>query len=536
MVRPKKYVFGGLKYETGGPVAKAVEKTLTIDPDADPETMFYGRYNTPLTKREQEHFDNWAIKQSERQGRNILMDKGAYDIQGFWKAGDWKRMDADNHGTDTWKKPNHPTFSNHSRYHGADGWYGGNWTEEAGYQPSKKTANTYSQEYYSYLFGNEPNRLEHIDMSRYDGKNLGTPVVYENGGFTEGDPITDPNARKKKKKNPIFTSDPNNIRLKQYSDSLDVYNLSNQVQRIYPNLPQIPKDKFDEIEEKEGNLTKWEIDEVKYKEDKKKKKKDINLEDYVYSTKRKDFEDPRRVANMEEFNSKMNTDPAAIEKFIITLPNGDMKIPNYLWEGKPDWEDYIIVDAKTNTSRWYSKDYNGKTRLLGAYPVNNKPIETKYYGKDAPVEAGSIQFNSEEFKNNKLTKAQQKQWQNYIYENESMDFYEKPTQPVIYKKGYKGQEPPTDTTQKPTASKPTAIPYKGDPNRRQYPIKLTGDAAADRLNMQLFGQSGSLTDNGYIPLNDPKYNPYIGGIGPKMKVIKTPAFAKGGFKTLKKRK
>ncbi len=145
--------------------------------------MFYGRYNTPLTKREQKGFDKWIAKESKRQGRDISMDKGAYDIQGFWKAGDWKRMDADNHGTDTWKKPNHPTFSNHSRYHGADGWYGGNWTEEAGYQPSKQTINTYGPDYYSWMFGNEPNRPEHLDMSRYDsGKTAPVPVVYNQGG------------------------------------------------------------------------------------------------------------------------------------------------------------------------------------------------------------------------------------------------------------------------------------------------------------------------------------------------------------------
>jgi hypothetical protein len=178
----------GPSNNTNGPVAKAVEKTLSKNEDIDPETMFYGKYNTPLTEREQKRFDKWATKESERQGRDIMMDKGAYDIQGFWRAGDWKRMDADNHGTDTWKKPNHPTFSTLSRYHGADGMYGGNWTKEAGYQPSKQTANRYSQEYYSWLFGNEPNRLEHIDMSRYDGKNLGTPVVYAKGGFTNGGP------------------------------------------------------------------------------------------------------------------------------------------------------------------------------------------------------------------------------------------------------------------------------------------------------------------------------------------------------------
>lgn len=330
---------------------------------------------------------------------------------------------------------------------------------------------------------------------------------------------------RKKKKNPIFTSDPNNLRLKQYSDSLDVYNLSNQVQRIYPNLPQITKDKYDEIEAKENALTHWDIDEVKYKEDKKNKKKNINLEDYVYSTRQDAYDDPRRVANMAEFDSKWSTDPESIEKFIITLPNGDMKIPSNLWEGKPDWDNYTLVDAKTGASRWYSKDYyNGKYKLHGVNPIGNEPIETRYYGKDAPVKAGSVNFKSKEFKNKKLTKAQEKQWQNYIYETEQRDFYEEPTQPVIYKRGYKGPEPTEAVKQNVTELKQTVIPYKANSDRRTYPVVSSGDEALDNLNQQLFGNMGLLTDNSYIPFNDPKYNPYIGGIGPKVPEMRTTQF------------
>ena len=166
----------------GKPVAKnAVAKTLNRE-EKDPEMMFKDKYNTSLTKEEEEEFNKWAAKESKQQGRDILMDKGAYDIQGFWKSGDWKNRDADNHGTDLWKKPNHPTFSNQSKYHGAGGWYGGNWTEDVGYQPSKQTLNTYEPYYYDWLFGEEPNRPEYLDMSRYDGTNLPTPIVYQKGG------------------------------------------------------------------------------------------------------------------------------------------------------------------------------------------------------------------------------------------------------------------------------------------------------------------------------------------------------------------
>lgn len=151
--------------------------------EPDPEMMFRDKYNTQLKPGEKRRFNRWAAKESKRQGRDILMDMGAYDIQGFWKSGDYKRMDQDNHGSDTWKKPNHPTFSNQSKYHGADGWYGGNWTKDGGYQPSKQTLQMYDPGYYEWMFGTEPNRPEHLDMSRYEsGVNAPSPMYYQPGG------------------------------------------------------------------------------------------------------------------------------------------------------------------------------------------------------------------------------------------------------------------------------------------------------------------------------------------------------------------
>jgi len=164
--------------ERGGQLPKAQEGA-----SVDPEMMFRNKYNTELTPEEKNKFDQWVVKESEAQGRDILMDLGAYDVQGFWKSGDYKRRDGDGHGTDTWKKPNHPTFSNQSKYHGVDGWYGGNWTKDGGYQPSKQTLETYGPEYYEWMFGLEPNRPEHLDMSRYEsGTNSPTPVYYQKGG------------------------------------------------------------------------------------------------------------------------------------------------------------------------------------------------------------------------------------------------------------------------------------------------------------------------------------------------------------------
>ena len=73
------------------------------------------------------------------------------------------------------------------------------------------------------------------------------------------------------------------------------------------------------------------------------------------------------------------------------------------------------------------------------------------------------------------------------------------------------------------------IPFKADPNRRQFSIKPIGDAALDKLNQELYGNFGSLTNNGYIP----EYSSYIKDIEPRtpekeMRRIKTPKFNYGG--------
>lgn len=165
------------RMEDGGP------GPISFFPQQDPEMMYTDRFNTSLNEEETEQFNKWVAKESKRQGRDIMMDKGAYDVQGFWKSGDYKNRDKDGHGTDTWKKPNHPTFSNQSKYHGVDGFYGGNWTSEDGYQPSKQSANMYGPSYYNRMFAEEPGRPEHLDASRYmSGANAPSPLFYKNGG------------------------------------------------------------------------------------------------------------------------------------------------------------------------------------------------------------------------------------------------------------------------------------------------------------------------------------------------------------------
>jgi len=85
---------------------------------ADPYD-FTTRYNTPLTPAEEAQYQAWADKLGK------AADTYDYDLRGAWKSG--AASDPRGHLPDTFKKPNHPTFSDQSQYHGADGHQGGTW-------------------------------------------------------------------------------------------------------------------------------------------------------------------------------------------------------------------------------------------------------------------------------------------------------------------------------------------------------------------------------------------------------------------------
>jgi hypothetical protein len=88
---------------------------LLMEPDLT------NQYNTPLTAQEQADY-NTKFKSS---------DSYDYDMQGWYKA----NPNADPNGAgvhypDTFKKPNHPTFSDQSKYNGVDGNQGGQWIQQ----------------------------------------------------------------------------------------------------------------------------------------------------------------------------------------------------------------------------------------------------------------------------------------------------------------------------------------------------------------------------------------------------------------------
>lgn len=86
------------------------------------------RYNTELSEPMEDSFQAWA-KQYDK-----LDDLQDYDLRGWYKEqvenGLPVTFEAGAHLTDKYKKPNHPTLSDKSKYNGMDGVQGGVWSED----------------------------------------------------------------------------------------------------------------------------------------------------------------------------------------------------------------------------------------------------------------------------------------------------------------------------------------------------------------------------------------------------------------------
>jgi hypothetical protein len=78
------------------------------------------RYNTKLPPDQERQYQQWLATLPMRQ-RNTF----DYDMRGAFKAGAGQA--ANGHFPDTFKKPNHPTFSSESQYNGVAGNEGGTW-------------------------------------------------------------------------------------------------------------------------------------------------------------------------------------------------------------------------------------------------------------------------------------------------------------------------------------------------------------------------------------------------------------------------
>ena len=80
-------------------------------------------FNTPIPEDKQKDFNAWLVKNPK--AKNDYYD---YDVQGYWLSG--AGQDSRGHGSDRFKKPNHPTFSVESQYSTPDR-PGGQWLNGA---------------------------------------------------------------------------------------------------------------------------------------------------------------------------------------------------------------------------------------------------------------------------------------------------------------------------------------------------------------------------------------------------------------------
>ncbi len=134
-------------------------------------------YDTELDVQKENAFKNWLnLKNKNRQRAGMSPDSGHdYDLRGYWEANVGIRpgvrqyldsLDADRHGPDTFKKPNHPTFSTDSKY-SSEKTPGGVWKNENGvtsFTPGQQNLRVRSKEQLKQYFKKrEPDVLLNIN-------------------------------------------------------------------------------------------------------------------------------------------------------------------------------------------------------------------------------------------------------------------------------------------------------------------------------------------------------------------------------------
>ena len=88
------------------------------------DSFWKNQFNTKLSPKQEAEFQAWLATQSKAQGRDMSNDTIDYDLRGHWLSGG-SQDKGNGHFPDTYKKPNHPTFSNESKYHGKTAPWGG---------------------------------------------------------------------------------------------------------------------------------------------------------------------------------------------------------------------------------------------------------------------------------------------------------------------------------------------------------------------------------------------------------------------------
>jgi hypothetical protein len=102
-------------------------------------------------------YKDWLKYRSRLENRDVSNDEQDYDLYNFYKS--QKQSTAPGHLPDTFKRPNHPTFSEESMYHVPVVQAGGKWDSEGTFKPSNQNLQNMPpsqlQEYFNEVEGSD---------------------------------------------------------------------------------------------------------------------------------------------------------------------------------------------------------------------------------------------------------------------------------------------------------------------------------------------------------------------------------------------
>lgn len=344
---------------------------------------------------------------------------------------------------------------------------------------------------------------------------------YAIGGYLDGD-----KDKNKKPKTRIYT-DPQEFKIaqKNYSDSLDVYNLSLKVEKNKLNLPEIDENTFKSLNEKDNTIdpNKWDFDKVQYEEDKKRNKVK-NFKDYMYEIP--DFKSGTEEEHKNHYIKLRENIPQYARNYPIEYdtPNKIVKLKNGIerhyrtYKGKVLDETWYTDIYPDGTSREYSDG-----QLFDIDTPNIQPIDYKYYGEDKPREHNRYDLTSSSsgwYSSGEKPKFKNTSNESYV------DYYIPTWFDKIYKKPEVKPILKKSTPQpRPTLSQLDKLQSKQYTSSNQQPglIGNVENISPSEINMDKF-YDGQYEKYRRSPYEDPMYRVWVPG--QQMQIVPEEQFKK----------
>jgi hypothetical protein len=259
---------------------------------------------------------------------------------------------------------------------------------------SKEHPTAWMEYLYGHALNPELNRTTNVVVNPegYFGENQLQYIPKAQGGYVDGD-----KDKNKKPKTRIYT-DPEEFKIaqKNYSDSLDVYNLSLKVAKNKLNLPEIDENTFKSLNEKNNTIdpNKWDFDKVQYEEDNKRNKVK-NFKDYMYETP--DLKSGTEEEYKNHYIKLRENSPQYARNYPIEYDTPDkiVKLKNGIERHYPTYKGEVLDET------WYTDIYSDGTsreysdgQLFDINTPNIQPIDYKYYGEDKPREYNRYDLTS----------------------------------------------------------------------------------------------------------------------------------------------